>query len=96
MIRRYLPAALLLILVSGCANYCEKLAVKVCERAGNNVSACESANGDAKTQKDCARLRSVAASCKVLQRLALEATDDEQTACHADVELLRALEKQKM
>jgi hypothetical protein len=81
---------------AGCSNDCKDLAEKVCERASGNVTACESMKEDTKTAKDCVRLKSVAASCKVLERLANEATDDEQAACQADLALLRALEKQKM
>ncbi|HIN86449.1 MAG TPA: hypothetical protein EYN06_08205 [Myxococcales bacterium] len=86
----------LIMCSAGCSNDCKNLAEKVCERAGGNVIACESMKDGTQAAKNCVRLKSVAASCKVLERLANEATDDEQAACQADLALLRALEKQKM
>jgi hypothetical protein len=93
--RRIIAAAAILI-ISGCTNHCHQLAERVCKRAAGNAEECRVDPDVPESENDCRRLKAVSASCTVLQHTAKDAGDDEQVACQADLELIRALEKQQM
>ncbi len=84
----------------GCTNACVELAEKVCSRAGDDLAACEAIPQNSKDEgaaaKGCARMKAVAASCRTLTEKASEADGEDVTACKADLELIRALERQQM
>lgn len=81
----------------GCNNSCVELADKVCERAGDDLAACEaipaSNAAPAEAARSCDRMQAVAASCRTLQEKAPNADDEDLVACSADLELIRALER---
>lgn len=82
-----------LLLCSGCNNPCVELAEQICDRASTDFSACEGVpSGDAKA---CERMEAVALSCRTLTTSAEEASAADREACKADLELVRALERQQ-
>jgi len=85
--------------IIGPSNPCEELAEKVCKKVGDDFQACEAAvaNPDdtQSKKKDCERLQQFSVSCENLQTKASSASTEDETACRADVELIRALEKQQ-
>ena len=83
---------------AGCSSTCDELAKKVCDRAGDDVSACESLPKDASAAQSerCQKMMTFAATCKTLTVEAKEATADDEAACKADLELIRALERAQM
>ena len=89
---------LLLALATGCSNSCEKLAERVCEPASADLAECQGLPADpkdpAKAQAACERMKAVVLSCKELKDKAREAGPDDLAACKADLEVIRALEKQ--
>ena len=103
-IRRVGAVALWLttLAVTACDNACVKLADAVCERAGNDLDACKAAppappiDEPTKAPVDpCDKIRAITASCESLKAEAQKANADDLDACKADLELIRALEKQQ-
>ena len=76
---------------AGCSNPCEELAERVCDKAKDNLATCEGVEDEAA----CKRLEAVVASCKTLTEKAATSSDTDRVACKADLELIRALEKQQ-
>ena len=91
-------AGLLLLVAAGCSNACEKLAERVCDPARADLAECQGLPQDpqdpAKGQAACERMKAVVLSCKDLNEKAKEAGHDDLAACKADLEVIRALEKQ--
>lgn len=88
--------------LASCNNSCVKLAEAVCERAGNDLDACKAAppappiDDQAKAPIDpCDKIRAITASCESLTAEAKKANAEDLDACKADLELIRALEKQQ-
>jgi hypothetical protein len=86
------------LFTTGCSSTCDQLATKVCDRAGEDVSACDSLSKDATAAESqrCQKMMTFAATCKTLTEEAKEATADDEAACKADLELIRALERAQM
>lgn len=89
--------------LAGCKNSCEELTAIVCERSGADLDACKAsppvAEPVAPGQKPvdpCDKIRAVTASCDTLKSEAGKATAEDKDACRADLELVRALDKQTM
>ena len=97
-IRITIAASLLLLGVAGCSNACEKLVERVCEPASADLATCQGLPADpkdpAKAQAACERMKAVVLSCPDLKDKAKEAGQDDLAACKADLEVIRALEKQ--
>ena len=93
-----LVACCLSTLAVGCKTSCEELAEKVCDRSGEDVSACDSLpeGADEAKRSRCDKMKTFAATCKTLRLEAQEATADDEAACKADLELIRALERAQM
>ena len=91
--------ALVAVAGVGCANKCEKLAAKVCDRALEDLEACESIPADSKApgnaREACVRMQAVVAGCRSLKQQAPQATPSDLRACAANLELVRSLEKAK-
>jgi len=95
-----MPLAMLAL--TSCNNDCVKLAEAVCERAGNDLDACKAApatppiDEPTKAPVDpCDKIRAITASCESLTSEAERANAEDLDACKADLELIRALEKQQ-
>lgn len=83
--------------IIGPTNPCQDLAEKVCKKVGEDFDVCEATSGDTKdaATKNCERLQQFNASCDNLREKASIASTEDETACRADLELIRALEKQQ-
>ena len=88
---------LLLLMLYGCTNNCSELAEKYCTRVGEQKDVCRPlSSADKSASEDCSRLKAAIASCSELRKLSETAGGDEQTACKAELETIRALERQQM
>ena len=90
---------------SGCKNACDELADTICERAGKDLDVCKASPPapptapalDAKPAPDpCDKMRAMTATCETLRTEAAKATAEDKDGCRADLELMRALDKQQM
>jgi hypothetical protein len=81
--------------LAGCGNTCEDLAVKLCDRAAGDLSGCEGVVAGSEQAKACDRMEAVTLSCRELTEQAKTANSEDQAACKADLDLIRALERQQ-
>lgn len=87
---RYALTGLLTVFLCACTNPCMDLSDKICDRTESVSDICDSVE---EGEERCARVRSIAASCQELRETAENAGAEDQRACKANLELIRALER---
>ncbi|MFT5429658.1 MAG: hypothetical protein ACI9OJ_000330 [Myxococcota bacterium] len=81
--------------LAGCGNTCEDLAAKICDRAAGDLSGCAGVVAGSDQAKACERMEAVTLACRELTEQAKTANSEDQEACKADLDLIRALERQQ-
>ena len=94
-LQKSLAALAAAFIVGGCSNPCEELADRICDRASADQEGCAQHPAGSDAAKACERMEAVSLSCRVLREKVDSASDADKKACAADLELIRALERQQ-